>query len=161
MGRLNHRLVSVALGAAMVLSGAARAQTPADERGDIALGRELALTICSACHVVAAKQSPPPIRRDPAPSFAAIANRQGVTAATLTQFVTTTHETVKNPYAMPNPQLVAYQVGPLVSYILSLRGQTFAAPAVPAAPQPASDPLYDRVLNQSRAPTPRTIDASQ
>jgi len=150
----------LAVGMVLVAGLAAHAQTPAP---DVTAGKTLALTLCTPCHVVAPDQSLPPILVDPAPRFDTIANRKDISAASLRQFLATTHTTVANPLAMPNPQLVAYQFEPLIAYILSWRGK-------PWTPQPASrtgsrspedDALYQRVMKDSREPAPRRLDAPQ
>jgi hypothetical protein len=71
--------------------------------------------ICDACHVAASDQQFPPILRPPAPSFQAIADRPGTTAALLRNFLLTTHATITNTDNMPNPQLTDDQVGVLVA----------------------------------------------
>ncbi len=98
----------------------ARAQ-PVAEGGDAQEGHRLAVKICASCHVVAWDQRFPPVLRNPAPSFRTIANRPGTTAASLRNFISTTHETIATPANMPNPELTDDQVTALVSYILSLR----------------------------------------
>lgn len=68
------------------LIGAAALVAPAaGQSADPANGRRLALKICTACHVVAPDQELPPSSRKPAPSFAAIARRPGITVASLQQ----------------------------------------------------------------------------
>jgi mono/diheme cytochrome c family protein len=117
MRQLVLTAVILLLGAAGV---AARAQLTA-EGSDIQEGHRLALRICYACHIVASDQEEPPILHNPAPSFQSIADRPGTTAASLRNFMLTTHRTIATPANMPNLQLTADQVTQLVSYILSLR----------------------------------------
>ncbi len=99
----------------------AQSSTPAGPSGDAVAGRQVALNVCSACHVVAPDQEPPPLLRDAAPSFADIANRPSVTAASLQRFITTAHATLQNPRGMPNPQLTDGQTADVVAYLMSLR----------------------------------------
>jgi mono/diheme cytochrome c family protein len=106
-------------GAALVVMVACRAE--ADPLGDPAEGHRLALKICSACHVVAADQDIAPIVRNPAPSFQAIANRPGTSAASMQHFVQTIHRTLANGTNMPNPRLTDEQATDIASYIVSLR----------------------------------------
>jgi len=152
-----RRLVAPAvIATALTVSTACHAQVP--PQSNVAVGRTLALQLCTPCHVVAADQPAPPILRNPAPSFASVADRPGVTAEALRRFLLTTHATVGTPLNMPNPELVEYQVPPLISYILSQRNQPAAhAPAV-QPPAPPTDDVYKRVLERSRAPEPRSLD---
>ena len=150
-----------ALAAVLTAAGDVEAQVPPES--NVAVGHALALQLCTPCHVVAADQPTAPILRDPAPSFASVAGRQGVTAEALRRFLLTTHATVGEPLKMPNPALVDYQVAPLVSYILSQRNQPAAAPSrvqppssTPAAP--VNDPLFGRVIERSQQPLPRSLD---
>jgi mono/diheme cytochrome c family protein len=91
-------------------------------------GHRLALKICGACHVVAPDQQIPPILRNPAPNFQAIASRPGVSTASLQQFIMTTHWEITTPDTMPNPQLTEEQAANIASYIVSLGAATPAAP---------------------------------
>jgi mono/diheme cytochrome c family protein len=86
-------------------------------------GHRLALLICASCHVVASDQEHPPTLRKPARSFVSIANRRGVTAESVGNFLRTTHSTMTPPLKMPNPKLADYQIDAIVSYLLSLKGQ--------------------------------------
>jgi len=92
----------------------------ASEAAVVSQGHHFALLVCAACHVVAADQQAPPILRTPGPSFDAIANKPGTTAASLKAFLATTHATIAIA-GMPNPQLADYQMDETISYILSLR----------------------------------------
>jgi mono/diheme cytochrome c family protein len=87
-------------------------------------GHQIALKICSACHVVAPDQEFSPLLRPPAPPFVDIANGTNRTRASLRHFIVTTHWDEKTlPLTMPNPQLLDFQVADVVTYILSLRTQ--------------------------------------
>ena len=94
------------------------AQTDADE---VRKGRHLAIMLCTSCHFVAPDQPYAPTLSPPAPSFAAIAQRQDVSADSLTKFLSTTNQGWNNPRGMPNPNLAAFQTKAIVAYILSLR----------------------------------------
>jgi mono/diheme cytochrome c family protein len=83
----------------------------------VATGRDLALQICSACHVVSADQHFAPTLRPPAPDFHGIANQPATTERSLHDFLLTPHG------KMPDAMLVDYQVTALVNYIMSLRDQ--------------------------------------
>jgi mono/diheme cytochrome c family protein len=90
--------------------------------GQVQEGREIARQVCSACHDVGANQMFPPVLKEPAPGFQAIADRPGVTAQTLNRFVGHTHWDERTlPMTMPDTMLTAEQRGAVVSYILSLR----------------------------------------
>jgi len=113
-----HRALGV-----LVLSGLATAVAVADGSPDRRLvrGRELALNVCSACHLVASDQPFSPLLRPPAPSFVEIAARPGLRAQDLRRFVVTTHWDEKTlPATMPNPLLTEAETADVVRYIMSL-----------------------------------------
>ena len=95
----------------------AQTASPAGPATDIATGRDLALQICSACHVVAADQHFAPTLRPPAIDFRAVANRPTTTAATLRAFLSAPHG------KMPDAMLVNDQITALADYLMSLRTQ--------------------------------------
>jgi mono/diheme cytochrome c family protein len=97
------------------------ATTAAASASDVAAGRDLALDVCSNCHVVAADQRFPPTRQPPAPALRVIANKPDTTAASLARLLHTAHPTT--PGKMPDFDLNDAEVAKVVSYILSLRGQ--------------------------------------
>jgi mono/diheme cytochrome c family protein len=97
---------------------AASAQN-APRRGDPQVGHQLAVHACDACHIVAANQEIRPLVPRYAPSFFDIANKPGVTAQSLEEFLAHQHRFPKMPY----PELSTAQVADLVSYILSLRAR--------------------------------------
>jgi len=85
-------------------------------------GREIALGICSACHVVASGQQRAPILNPPATSLLEVANRPSTKPEDLRHFVATTHWDEKTvPVTMPNPALTNEQIADVVQYIMSLR----------------------------------------
>ncbi len=85
-------------------------------------GRDIALNICSACHVVASGQQRTPILNPPATSLLDVANRPDTKPAALRHFVATTHWDEKTvPVSMPNPALTDEQIGDVILYIMSLR----------------------------------------
>jgi len=88
---------------------------------DVRQGHQVAVTICAICHVAAADQPKPPIRRPPAPSFESIAQRKDINAESLRNFLATTHAGVDNPRGMPKPELADFQVKLVIAYLLSLR----------------------------------------
>jgi|SRR5271166_1346882 len=119
MFQRKRRLVLL-LGLSVLGSAASPSEKPADSR--VARGRQIAVQICSACHLVAQTQEFSPLLNPPAAPFDDIANRANSTRASLRHFVTTTHWDEKSlPLTMPNPSLTDSQIGDVVSYILSLR----------------------------------------
>jgi mono/diheme cytochrome c family protein len=94
------------------------------DKASLERGRQIALKVCSACHVVATVQEYPPLLNPPAPPFAEIANRANMTRASLRHFITSTHWDEKAvPLTMPNAELLDSQVTDVVTYILSLPSQ--------------------------------------
>ena len=104
--------------AAMVFAAtafSAHAQNLA-EPGDVGVGRELAITTCSKCHlVVPRRRTPRPVRGPP--DFADIAATPGMTRAALFVFLHTPHPT------MPNLVLSDRNSNDVIAYILSLKRQ--------------------------------------
>ncbi len=101
-------------------AGAISAAAGADRA--VERGHQLALHVCSACHVVEATQEYPVLLNPPAPPFKEIANRADLTRASLRHFVATTHWDEKTlPLKMPNPELLDSQITDVVAYLLSLR----------------------------------------
>lgn len=86
-------------------------------------GHHLAILLCTDCHIVAADQPYPPTLNPPAPSFASIAGRKNVDAASMEKFLATTYQGVDRPNGMPNPSLAKFQITEIVAYIMSLRKQ--------------------------------------
>jgi len=90
--------------------------------GSVTSGRETALAVCSACHVVAERQEIAPTLQEPTPSFQAIADDPRTSAASLRLFLKTTHWDWKTlPMKMPQRNLAPGQAEAVISYILSLR----------------------------------------
>jgi len=116
-GPRKFALVTALIGAVVL---PASAQSIPD-RSDLGKGRDLALKLCSICHVVWAEQPTPPKLRDPTKSFPTIANEPDTTSASLRAFIASTHRTVSNPSNMPNPSLTNEEMTEIVGYILSLR----------------------------------------
>ena len=111
---------------ALALAGAAQAQTPPQTPSrteQLVEGRDLALALCSVCHLAAPDQVGMPMMSTPGPSFRDIANHAGVSAESLRRFMLTTHSTTTPPFTMPNPKLTDRQLDAVIAYILSLRGQ--------------------------------------
>ena len=84
-------------------------------------GHHLASMLCASCHIAARDQPYKPTLDPPAASFESIAQRKDVNAASLQNFLNTTHQGLDSPKGMPFPNLADFQVKAIVSYILSLR----------------------------------------
>jgi mono/diheme cytochrome c family protein len=98
--------------AAILLAGSF-SRLAAQDIGDIAVGRQLAETWCSTCHVVG------PTRQSGAstgaPTFAAIARMKSTTPLSLRAFLQTPHS------RMPDLNLSRDEIDDLAAYLLSLR----------------------------------------
>ena len=92
--------------------------------GDAQAGRAFAIEACTGCHIVAADQPFKPIYAGAVqpPDFKDIANKPGVTAASLIHYLDTL-PTIPNHPAMANADLTPEQTRDLAGYILSLRGK--------------------------------------
>lgn len=90
-------------------------------QNDTSTGRDFSVEFCAACHVVTSTQRAPTIYHGATPSFAQIANKPTSTAASLRQFVRTTHATITRPLDMPELEVTDYQLDEIIRYILSLR----------------------------------------
>jgi mono/diheme cytochrome c family protein len=103
------RFVLVALSAALL------APTPslAQDADDVRHGREIAQTICAACHVVAKGQLVSP--NSEAPPFPVLAATPGMTTIALTAALLTSHR------QMPNIILQPDERRDVIAYILSLK----------------------------------------
>jgi len=94
---------------------------PVSTSEEVQKGHQLAVMVCSACHLAAPDQESLPIRRPAAPAFSAIAQRPNLSAESLETFLMTTHRGLDKPTGMANPQLLDSQVKEVTAYILSLR----------------------------------------
>jgi mono/diheme cytochrome c family protein len=103
---------------AVLLAPGAMAQAPAEE-GDPLKGREIARLWCATCHVV---EENPARAVDAAPTFAAIADKAGVTAEGLRAFLSAQHSGGAQG-RMPNLSLSRNDVDNVVAYLLSRRGR--------------------------------------
>jgi mono/diheme cytochrome c family protein len=99
----------VALAAASVVS----APTLAQDAANVGHGREIAQTICAACHVVARGQLVSP--NSEAPPFPLLAATPGMTTIALTAALSTSHR------LMPNIILQSDERRDVIAYILSLK----------------------------------------
>jgi mono/diheme cytochrome c family protein len=85
----------------------------AQDADDIGHGREIAHTICAACHVVARGQLVSP--NSEAPPFPTLAATSGMTTIALTAALLTSHR------QMPNIILQPDERRDVIAYILSLK----------------------------------------
>ncbi len=94
------------------LAGFAGAQAQ-DPLGDVAAGRELAATVCSACHAVdkGVRDATP----GGPPAFQSLADDPAMTEIALRVFLRTPHRN------MPNLMLADSEIDDVVAYIHSLR----------------------------------------
>ena len=106
----------------LIISGAFAGpmQDPPSE-GDPQAGKELALKLCSSCHVVSPDQASAPALQPPALAFQFIANRRDLGSQSLRDFLAKTHSNIRSPLGMPNLNLTDEQAADVASYILALR----------------------------------------
>jgi mono/diheme cytochrome c family protein len=88
-------------------------QVLAQDAGDIGHGRNIARTICAACHVIARGQLVSP--NTEAPPFPVLAATPGMTTIALTAALLTSHR------LMPNIILKPDERRDVITYILSLK----------------------------------------
>jgi mono/diheme cytochrome c family protein len=100
-----------ALAAVAALGGA---QAMAQEVGDVARGRQVAVRECGECHGVAPGLASANVN---APNFTRVADTPGMTAIALAAFFQTAHRT------MPSITLPADDTRDVIAYILSLKVQ--------------------------------------
>jgi mono/diheme cytochrome c family protein len=101
------------------LASGAQAEVPSGDQ--IAAGRKFAQLVCGACHVVTQDRDEIPVRRPPASSFAALAQRPSLTEPSLREFLGSNHRDMGPAEAMPNPRLADYQIDEIVAYIMALK----------------------------------------
>ena len=104
----------------------AAVSTAAQERPDAAAiraGRNLATSVCFACHVVSPNQAVAPVMGPGIPGFQEIANRSGVTADLLTERMKSArwHDASLAPTLLPMSHLSDTERSQVAAYILSLR----------------------------------------
>jgi mono/diheme cytochrome c family protein len=101
----------------LLAGGPSRAgqESPRAANSLVSAGREFALEVCAACHVVGKAQTTAPILNPPAPNFLVIAKRAKTTETFLRAFLRAPHG------KMPDPELADFQIDEVVAYILSLK----------------------------------------
>ena len=107
---MRARLILAALAAAALLDPV---PILAQEADNIGHGREIAQTICAACHVVAKGQLVLP--NSEAPPFPTLAATPGMTSIALTAALLTSHRLMPNIVLQPNERR------DVIAYILSLK----------------------------------------
>jgi mono/diheme cytochrome c family protein len=116
----------------------------AQERGDPAAGRELAVKLCSACHIVGDEA----VGSDAAPPFPVIAKDPDVTFSELHAWRGPMHP------ILPNLALTAQQIADINAYLDSLRpGYEEPPPRVeseqPALPEAPAERLGEPIVPQA------------
>lgn len=111
---MRARLVLGSAAVVMLLIASASACLAQQRAADPQRGRELARRLCTTCHVIDRDASTPSRTAD-VPSFPAIADRAGVTAAWIAGAIIIPHP------AMPDVRLTMQEVRDVVAYILSLK----------------------------------------
>ncbi len=106
---------------ALILAFAAARPAFGQDAQKVADGREVALKVCAACHVVAADQAQPPTMQPPAPPFAEIAARPNVNEAFLRDFLMKPHGEARAMSAMPGFLAPGAQADAVIAYLVSLR----------------------------------------
>jgi mono/diheme cytochrome c family protein len=109
---MNRRVWAVLMAALLAFLGEAW-QLCAQEIGDVSNGRNIATTICAACHMVEKGNFLSPAGG--APAFARIAATPGMTSIALTALLLTSHR------QMPNIILQPDERRDVIAYILSLQ----------------------------------------
>lgn len=99
----------------VILPAAVPRDACAEELGDAAVGRRLAETWCSSCHVVAPMSDHG--TSNGAPTFAAIGRMKSTTYLSMRAFLRTPHS------RMPDLHLGSGEIDDLTAYILSLRSR--------------------------------------
>ena len=118
---LNAGICALLAGAVCGLSSP-RAYTQPGADAELARGEHIARFVCATCHTVAKDQEFKPSLSHPAPSFLDIANRPGVSAESLRQFIATTHwDPDKIQMTMPAVGASPDQAQAVIRYILSLK----------------------------------------
>ena len=108
---------------ALTLAFAAARPALGQEAQKVADGREIALKVCAACHVVAEDQAVPPTMKPPAPPFAEIAARPSVTEAFLRDFLLKPHGQARATSAMPGFLMPSRQADAVIVYLMSLKAR--------------------------------------
>jgi len=93
----------------------------ANDARNIREGKELAMTVCSPCHVITSQPSQHPAPSPPGPSFEEIAKGSKAAPEALHIFLLSTQSNVGHPGSMPNLKLTEDQIRLISAYLSSLR----------------------------------------
>ena len=118
MTKLSATLASSALIAGVLMSNLPA--LAASNKVSSGMGHDLAVHLCTSCHLVEPGQVNPPGHVG-GPSFQTIADRPDVTEQSLRKHLRTTHSNSMIPLAMPNPQLTEDELIKIIDYLISLR----------------------------------------
>jgi mono/diheme cytochrome c family protein len=120
---LPKRLLLTALAIAGTPAGEALAENPqrAESAEAVQTGKDLAVSLCSPCHIVSAQTSGKRPSRSVAPSFMEIAQGSKAAPEALRGFLRSTSSSVAHPTAMPHLELTDEQIGAIAAYFSSLR----------------------------------------
>lgn len=115
-------ILSKPLAAGLLAVGLTSAATAAYAQLDVRSAREIAVTVCAACHRISAASAVPPVVDPPAPSFQAIADRPTTTRDSLRRFLAHTKWDQHNrSMTMPLMLLAPEEEVSLADYILGQR----------------------------------------
>jgi mono/diheme cytochrome c family protein len=111
------------MGVVGVLARQALVARPAypENAKEVQAGRDLAVSLCSPCHIVSAQTSEQRPSRSVAPSFMEIAQGSKAAPEALRGFLRSTSSSVAHPTAMPHLELTDEQIGAIAAYFSSLR----------------------------------------
>ena len=89
---------------------------------DVRAGYRIAKLVCRACHIVETAQTSKPILVQPGPSFIDLANRPGITVASLKNSISSADWDLQSrPIRMPNKRLSDRSTEDVAKYIVSLK----------------------------------------
>jgi mono/diheme cytochrome c family protein len=112
--------LAFALAAAGALAGAP-GSAPVESANAVQAGKDLAVSLCSPCHVVTPQASERRPSGSGAPSFLDIAQGSKAAPDALRGFLRSTSSSVAHPAAMPHLDLTDEQIGTIAAYLSSLR----------------------------------------
>jgi len=109
--------------AAGALTGQALVGGPvlAESAGAVQAGKELAVSLCSPCHIVSPQSSERRPSGSGGPSFLDIAQGPKTAPEALRGFLRSTSSSVAHPAAMPHLDLTDEQIEAIAAYLSSLR----------------------------------------
>jgi mono/diheme cytochrome c family protein len=113
--------LAFALAATGALAGQALAAAPAESADAVQAGKDLALGLCSPCHVVSPQTSDRRPSGSGTPSFLDIAQGPKAAPQALRGFLRSTSSSVAHPAAMPHLDLTDTQIEAISAYLASLR----------------------------------------